>query len=307
MKNEVKVGITVFAAIVVAIIGFRFMTDVPIFRQSLEITATFDRIDGISSGSVVYVNGVKVGSVSEVALTPEGNVRLTLRIDSKYQIPRGTVAYLTSLGIVEGKSIVLELGDSTEWVEYGEEIEGQYVDSITEVLSKKGDELGEDFSASITELNIFLRQLNETLDTDTRQSLDKTLENTAGAAERIASILENREQDLNTAIESASHMLSQLDTLTTANRPRVDSLMTTLEYQVSELEIIRKELEQASGNLNEILEKINRGDGTIGRLVNDPSMYHNIDSLAVEMNKLLKGINEDPGRYLKHMNLIEIF
>lgn len=307
MSNETKVGLTVLAAVIVAIIGFRFMTDVPLFRQSLEITATFDRVDGISSGSVVYVHGVKVGSVSEVSLAPDGNVQTTLRIDSKYQIPRGTVANLTSLGIVEGKSIVLQLGDSAEMVEYGEEIEGRYVDSITEVLSKKGDELGDDVSASISELNTFLQQLNETLDDDTRQSLEQTLSSSARAANRISTILEEKQQDINTAIESGSRMMSQLDTLATDNRPRVDSLLTTLEYQVSELEKIRVELEGASGNLNEILVKINQGEGTLGKLVNDPSMYNNIDSLSVEMNKLLKGINEDPGKYLKHMNIIEIF
>lgn len=307
MSNEIKVGITVLLAVIVAIAGFRFMRDVPILRQSMEIAATFEKVDGISSGSVVNINGVKVGSVNRVSLTPNNNVRLTMRIDTDVNIPRGSVAYLTSLGIVEGKSIIIELGDSSEMVEYGEEIEGRYVESMMEVLGNKGEELGEDVSDGVYELNKFLRQLNETLTDETRMNVNQTLVNAERATGQIATTLEEKQREIDQAIDSGSRMLSQLDTMVTDNRPKVDSLMTSLEYNINELAAVRVELEKATSNLNEILEKINDGDGTLGRLVNDPSMYENLDSLSVEINNLVKGINENPGRYLRHMSVIEIF
>lgn len=307
MSNEAKVGITVFLAIVVATIGFRFMRDVPVFRQSLEITANFERIDGISSGSIVYVNGVKVGSVSSINLRPSHDVQVTMSIDTNVSIPRGSVAYLTSLGIVEGKSIVIEIGDSDEQVEYGEQIEGQYVDGMMEVLSNQGEEMGEEISTAISELNSFLRQLNQTVDDDTRNTLNQTLNSASEATGRIAATLEGRQAEIEKAIDAGSSMLSQLDTLATDNRPRVDSLMTALEHNVSELETVRTGLETATESLNQILGKINNGEGTLGKFVNDPSVYDNIDSLTVEMNQLLKNVNEDPGEYLKHMNIIELF
>jgi phospholipid/cholesterol/gamma-HCH transport system substrate-binding protein len=102
-------------------------------------------------------------------------------------------------------------------------------------------------------------------------------------------------------------MLSQLDTLATDNRARVDSIMTSLEQNIGELENLRTELESATSNLNTILEKINNGDGTLGRLVNDPSVYENIDELTIEIKNLVKGINENPGRYLRHMSIIDVF
>lgn len=307
LSNEVKVGITVLLAIFVAIIGFRFMRDVPIFRQSMEISAVFDRADGLSSGNQVYVKGVRVGSVSRINLTPDRNVIINMRIDTDMPIPRGSVARLTSLGIVEGKSIVIELGTSTEYVQYGEEIEGIYTETMMEVLGQKGEELGDDVSDTIYELNMFLRQLNETLDDDTRTTLNQTLDNVYQTTSRISEILEGKQAEIDNAIDSGSRMLSQLDTLVTDSRPRVDSLMATLEQNISELEKVRVELESATANFNEILEKINHGEGTIGKLVNDPSIYENLDSLTIELNNLIKGINENPGRYLRHMSIIDIF
>lgn len=307
MSNEVKVGITVLLAVLVAIVGFRFMRDMPIFRQSMVISATFDRADGISNGSQVYIRGVRVGSVNRVVLTSQSDVQISMRIDTEIPIPSDSQARLTSLGIVEGKSIVIELGSSTDYVQTGDEISGIYSETMMEVLGQKGEELGDDVSNTIAELNLFLRQLNETLDDDARTTLDETLAGARDAVRQISTILTNKQDELDSAIDSGSRMLAQLDTLASDSRPRVDSLMATLEQNIADLETVRIELESATGNLNEILEKVNHGEGTLGRLVNDPSMYENLDSLTVELNKLIKGINENPGRYLRHMSLIEIF
>ncbi len=307
LSNEVKVGITVLLAVIVAIVGFRFMRDIPIFRQSMEISATFDRADGISNGSLVYIQGVRVGSVNRISLTPETRVNISMRIDTDVPIPRGSVARLTSLGIVEGKSIVIDLGSAAEYVQFGEEIEGVYAETMMEVLGQRGEELGDDVSNAIYELNTFLRQLNETLNDEARTTLNETLNNVYVTTGQIADILEGKQTEIDNAIESGSRMLSQLDTLVTDSRPQVESLMATIEKNITELEGVRVELESATANFNEILDKINRGEGTIGKLVNDPSMYENLDSLTIELNNLIKGINENPGRYLRHMSIIDLF
>lgn len=307
ISSETKVGITVLLAAIAAVIGFRFMSDVPILSQSQKIEATFPRADGLASGSQVFVRGVKVGSVSRVELTSLDSVNVTMRLDVDRPLPKGSVAYLTSLGIIEGNSIVIELGDSEEDLEFGGRIEGVYVESMVESLGSKGQELSDDLSSTFTELNSFLEQLNSTLDDDARMSLNSTLQNTSRATQQVADMVEQKEDEVNLAINSGSTMLARLDTLTRDNRPRVDSLVASLERNINELEKIRTELEGASSGLNDIIEKINSGQGTVGKMVNDPQMYDNIEELTDELNKLVKGINEDPGRYLKHMKLIEIF
>jgi ABC-type transporter Mla subunit MlaD len=230
-----------------------------------------------------------------------------MSIDTDVNIPDDSKASLTSLGIVEGKSIVIELGTSSRMVQTGDEIEGSYAQSIMETLGAQGEQLGSDVSNSINELNQFLRQLNETVDDETRVKLDETLNNLLESTDRVATLLEEKQGDIDQAIESGSRVISQLDTLATNNRPKVDSLMTSLEENVRQLSTVREELETASISLNELLDKLNSGDGTMGRLINDPSVYENLDSLTIELNKLVKGINEDPGKYLKHMSIIEVF
>lgn len=307
LSSEAKVGITVLLAAIAAVVGFRFMSDVPVFRQSHQIVTEFDRVDGLVSGSQVFIKGVKVGSVSDIRFSENDNIRVTMRLDIPDSIPVGTVALLTSQGLIEGKSIVLELGDSAERVEYGGKIEGRYVDTMMEVLGSRGEELGEDVSESLGELNRFLRQLNRTLDDEARVSLDQTFRSVESTTRQIAEILDGKKDEIDRAIDAGSSMLSQLDTMAVDNRPRVDALMKSLEENVAELETLRVEMESATMNLNQILEKINEGEGTLGKLLNDPAVYDNLDELSRELTNLIKGINENPGRYLRHMSLIEIF
>ena len=307
LSNEVKVGITVFLAVIVAIIGFRFMRDIPIFGTSLRLTTTFEKADGISSGSLVYVKGVRIGSVNSVALNQQNNVQVGMSIDTDVNIPDDSKAVLTSLGIVEGKSIVIELGSSSQYLQSGDEIPGEYAQTIMETLGSQGEQLGEDVSNSVNELNQFLRQLNETVDDETRVKLNETLNNLLESSQRVATLLEEKQDEIDSAIDAGSRVISQLDTLTTNNRPKIDSLITSVEENVSELSKVRQELETASSSLNQILDKVNQGEGTMGKLINDPSVYDNLDSLTVELNKLVKSINEDPSRYLKHMSIIEVF
>lgn len=306
-SSEIKVGITVLLAAIAAVIGFRFMSDVPVFRQTLQVETVFNRVDGLATGSQIYIKGVKVGSVGNMEFTDTDSVQVTMRLDVPNSIPRGSVALLTSLGLIEGKSIVIELGDSDERVEFGEKIEGIYVESMMEVLGSKGEELGEDVSASLGELNLFLRQLNRTLDDETRVTLNETMQSTATATRRIADLLEGKNNEITGAIDAASSMLVQLDSLATDSRPQIEALMSSIQENVDELEKLRTELESTTANLNSILQKIDEGEGTIGKLVNDPAVYDNLDELTKELTNLIKGINENPGRYLRHMSLIEIF
>ncbi|MEX0660412.1 MAG: MlaD family protein [Balneolaceae bacterium] len=307
LNSEVKIGITVFLAAVAAVIGFRFMSDVPVFRSSQQVTATFERVDGLGTGSEVLLRGVRVGSVSEVTLTESDSVQIRMRLDLRNPLPKDSQAYLTSIGLIEGKSIVLRLGESEETIEEGGEIAGYYEDSMMEAISSQGEEFAGDISNSFTELNDFLNQLNSTLDDEASNNISSTFTNVERTTKNLSDLLDEKKSEIDSAIQSGSSMMNELDTMAATNRPKVDSLMTSLEYNIRELEKVRVEIESASMNLNQILEKINNGEGTLGRLVNDPGMYENLDELSAELTELVRGINEEPGKYLKHMSIIELF
>lgn len=307
LSNELKVALTIFLSLLIAFAGFRLMSDLPLFRQSKVFHSYFPKVDGLSAGNYVYINGVRVGSVKNIELAEGDSVRVTLNFELGVEVPRGSVAYLESSGLLDEKVIVIQRGDSSENIPYGGTIKGIYRGGMMENLASEGQKLSDDVSESFGRLNKLLERLNETVDSENRGRLRETLLHVETAMREISGLIEGKRSELESGIDHAGRVMANLDTLTTGNREKVDSLLVNLNRSVSRMENLSRELEATNRQLNEILGKINRGEGSFGKLVNDPSLYNNLDSLSAEMKSLIRNINSEPGKYLKHMRLIEVF
>jgi ABC-type transporter Mla subunit MlaD len=307
ISNELKVALTILVALVAAFLGYRVMNDLPLFRQSTVVYSYFERTDGLTPGNYVYVNGVKVGSVKRLELGKGDSVRVTMTFDLGVEIPENSVAYLESSGLLDEKAIIVERGDSPQNIEYGGYLDGVYRGGMMETLKQEGEALSEDISESFEQLNKLLAQLNNMLTDETKGQVDTVLKNIESTTEEVATIFRKKRSDLEMSIEHAQKFLANVDTVSMRNKERVDSVLTGLDRSLTELEMLTRDLNQTNAELNQILTKINNGEGSFGKFVNDPSLYNNLDSLSAEMKLLIKNINEKPGEYLKHMRLIEVF
>lgn len=307
ISNELKVALTILAALILGFVGYRLMSDLPVLRQSNVIHTYFERADGLSPGNSVYIKGVRVGSVKRMELLPGDSVEVTMNFDLDVEIPRNSIAYLESSGLLDEKAIIVERGDSDLNLQYGDYIKGEYRGGMMETLKQEGEQLSEDVSESFEKLNQLLAQLNIMLDDTTRGKVNEVLEDLQTTAETVSRIFENQSEDMELSVEHARKFLANMDTISTRNQSRVDSVLIGLDSSVKELEILSRDLNKTNAELTQILSKINEGEGSLGKMINDPTLYHNLESLSGEMDSLVKSINEDPGRYLKHMRLIEIF
>ena len=307
LSNEVKVTITILAAIIAAFIGFRMMNDVPVFRQSQKAYTYFDRVDGLTTGGYIFINGVKVGSVKQIDLINSDSVRVTMNFNLDIQIPKNSVAYLKSEGLLDGKAIIIEKGDSSEMIKYEDTIEGIYSGGMLESLKAEGEKLSDDVSESFGRLNSLLERLNNTVSTKNQGKIDDILSELKTTTAEVSQMMQNKRGDLESSITHAKRFMANLDTVSTNNKTRIDSALAGLERSLNEVETLSKELSKTSTSLNNILQKIDAGEGTVGKMINDPSLYNNLDSLSAEMKLLIKNINENPQKYLKNLKLIEIF
>lgn len=307
ISNELKVALTILTALVLGFIGYRVMSDLPLFRQSTVIYSYFSRTDGLTAGNYIYINGVKVGSVKKLQLSEGDSVHVTMSFDLGVDIPRNSVAYLESSGLLDEKAIIIERGDSPKLLHYGDYIKGVYRGGMMESLKQEGQQLSEDVSESFGKLNQLMAQLNSMLDDETKGRVDSVLENMKNTSKEVATLFENRRQSLESSIHHAEQFLANVDTVSMRNKSRVDSVLIGLDRSLNELETLSRDMQQTNSQLNDVLTKINNGEGSLGKLVNDPSLYDNLDSLSAEMNSLVKNINENPRKYLKHLRLIEVF
>ncbi|MFN1835015.1 MlaD family protein [Balneola sp. MJW-20] len=308
VSNEVKIGITVIVAIIVAFIGYRIMKDMPLFKTSKVIYTKFDQVYGLIPGNTVNVRGFKIGSVKGMQLMEDSDSTLvTLSIEEEYNIPRGSVAVLKSSGVLGGKYIEISKSDNTRMVNDGDTIMGLFEEGIMDTFAEEGSRLSGDISASIQGFEKLITNLNEILDKDNKQNISGVMSNLQNTTDEISALLNERRDDIDSMIVAARSTMSNLDDLSTDNKEKLGQLITNLEAASGRMDTLSVELNKTTLTLNDVLTKINDGEGSLGKLVNDTSLYNNLDSLTFNLNALIQNINDDPGKYLKHMRLIEVF
>ena len=308
LSNEFKIGLIVVLAAFVTWIGFRLMQDNPILSLDTEVKVMYDRVDGINAGSLVYLRGVKIGSVKSVALTETDSIHVTLSLDNGRQIPRGSIGVITATSLVDSKGIHIRAGTSTEMVPSGGRIEGIYAISVLESISAEDTQsLTQGASGAFEGIQGASEGLAGLFNDTTQASFQASMQNVEKSTEELAAILEGKKSDVDATIESARSLMAQLDTLATDNRAQVETTMVQLEATLQELETTSQELNEAIVTLNSILTKMDKGEGSLGLLLNDPSLYQEMDSLSAELKTLTRGINDDPKRYLRHLRLFRLF
>ncbi len=308
LSNEMKIGLVVIAAIIVAFVGFRIMKDQPVFRQSNVLYTTFDRVDALLPGSVVHVKGLKIGTVKGIEYQVDSdNMLITLNITSTIPIPVGSKAKLVSPEVFGSVTVEIVRSNNAEQAEWESFLEGVTEQGLIDKFSEKGDEAIDKLNISLTKLNGLMGKVDSSLYSDDQDKIKSTLNSFEKTGKDVQQLIERRKNDIDSMIVSMSNVAQNFDELSEGNKAEVDSMLTSLKNTSMELEKLSKGLNKTTLSLNDILEKINDGTGTFGKMVNDESLYTNLDSLSFNLNELVKNIQKDPKKYLKHMRLVEVF
>ena len=299
--NAIKIGMTVVFATLIGVVGFRVMRDVPIFNNGRQIVSTFNKVDGISIGKKIYFNGVDIGSISFLQLLQNDSVRITMTIDADIVIPNDSKAFIKSTDFLGSKAIIIEKGISETQVVDGGILKGVFDEGTLNELQAKGLTLSDKVTEVGDNLNFALKRVNTTLNDDVQKNVEKSLRELELLTRESRKMVQENKKSISNSLSTLNQVLLQADSLTVETRPQLKELVTNLNKQLKGLEEATSSLDETSKELTVLLKKINSGEGTLGKLANDPSLYTNLDSLTVGLNTLIRNLDKDPKRFLKHI------
>jgi len=307
VSNELKIGLVVFFALFIGYMGFRIMKDEPIFSQVNVLYTKFDTVEGLIRGSNVYLNGFKIGTVREMQyLVQEDSALITLNITEDIQLPKGSMAQLAAPDFLGSSTIRIIKSNSTESLEWGSYLKGIQKEGLLNTFTDRGTAISDSVAVTITLLNEKLRAL-DFLNQQSSNNVGNALSNVKQTSDYLLEAVKSNTDELNDMIGSARRSLENIEDLSDSSKTSIEQSIKNLEELSVEMSQLTRELSKTSITLNSVLEKIDRGEGSLGLLLNDQSLYVNMDSLSVNLNKLIKAIEEDPKRYLKHLRFIELF
>jgi phospholipid/cholesterol/gamma-HCH transport system substrate-binding protein len=304
-SNSVKVAITVLGAILIAFVGYRFMKDIPIFGPGKVISAVFPESKGLAAGRAVSFRGVQIGTIRTVSLLPSDSVLISMNIDKNVEITEGSVANIRSADLLGTMVIEIVKGESDTPLPNNSQIKGVIAGDTFGELADMGKNIGGKAEVTVETMNSILGKVDSMMNAQMQRDLQAIASNLEKSTRLLNSMLEQNQGNLASVLSNMEQISANIDSITTENRTGVSRIVANLDTTTASMDELTRELSRTSAELAGLLEKINSGEGTLGKMATDESLYNNLDSLSYNLSSLIKDLEENPRRYLR--KLISIF
>ncbi len=307
-SNELKVGVAIVLAAIAAFVGIRFFQNVPLFGNSYSLYAEFEEADGLVSGNPVRLKGVQVGSVEEIELTPETHkVRVRLQIRRGPHIPEGSSAQVSGISALGGVHVKIVPGPQ-ENPQLSEEatLQSPSEPSSLQQLTDRAPSLANKADSVLNSTNVTMAQLSRQFE-DPNSDLRRTLTSLQRMSGTLENVTEAEKDNIRRLIQNLEAMSRDLKTFTDENSDSLGVAVSRVNRSLNRLNRSLASFEKTSATLDTLTTKLNDGEGTAGRLVNDPGLYMKLDTAAARTNRILLDFENNPSRYLEDMTLVKVF
>lgn len=294
LSRELKTGIIVIGGILLFILGFSYLKATPLFDNSKTFYAVYDDVGGLQPGTQVSINGFSVGKVNDIRFKDKtGKLMVTFTVDSDFQFSKNSIAELYDTGIIGGKGIqIIPVFDNAKMAESGDTLVTKTKPGLTDLVQQNLAPLQTKVEGAISNADSLLINVNDVLDAKTKRDLQSSI---AGLNDLIKSfkvttnslnsLMANNKEDLEGSL---------------ANIKKITDDFAKISTSLSEAELDKSiaGLQKTVTNLDNLLTKIDKGEGSLGKLMNNEELYNNLAGASKELDLLLQDFRLNPKRYV---------
>ncbi len=308
VRREIKIAALFVLALTAFIWGFNYLKGKNYFTKKNILYAVYNEIGGLTSANPVYVNGLKIGQVSEVYFEGKGSTRIIVKmmVSRDVPIPVNSVARIFSADLMGSKAIDLMLGDSFIIVESNDTLRSDVQASLQEEVNRqvqpikmKAEELLSSIDTLVTAIQAIFNEDARANLAQSFESIKLTIRSLEHASFTIDTLIQTERRRLAVIIENIESITTNLRN---SNREIAGTLRNVKAISdslaASNIRETFSHIEQTMNHLNQILGKIDDGEGSLGLLINDDGLYGSLETASRELSDLLEDMKLNPGRYV---------
>ncbi len=297
LSKEIKTAIFAIAGFALFFVGFNYLKSNDVFVRDNIFYAVYDNAEGLVPGTPVTIQGFQVGTIDEVSLLSDNErIVVRFRVEKKYEFSKNSTAKIYEAGLLGGKSLAVDPSfDGADRVKSGDTLQGLIAPGLSELVNDKLTPLQEKIESMITHADSVLIALNTVLSTDTQLQLQSFIANLNTSISNFLSISEtidnslSEDGELNQTIDNLAELTDDLSIVS-----------STLKE--ANLGVTFDDLGSAVSNLSQILDRIERGEGSLGQLVTRDDLHQSLEQTNKQIQLLLEDIRLNPKRYV-HFSL----
>ena len=294
ITREIKTGIIVIGGILLFILGFGYLKSSSLFDNSKTFYAVYKHVGGLQAGTAVSINGLAVGKVNNVEFKDAtGDLLVTFHVDSDFKFSKSSIAEIYDTGIIGGKGIQIKpVFESGNIAQSGDTLLASIKPGLTDLVQQNLRPLQNMVEGAVSNADSLLVNFNQILDLQTKQNLresikglNELIQSFQVTARNLNGVLANNKENLNSSLTNINIVTTNLamlsDSLANAGLPKtIRSLETTM------------------ANLDKIVSGIQKGEGTIGKLMHNEELYANLTAASKQLDLLLQDFRLNPKRYV---------
>lgn len=278
--------------------GFNFLKGIDFFSSANRYYVLYDNIGGLNVSSPVMVSGFNVGRVEYIKLLPENGYKLlvTLQIDKGLIINDSSIADLVETSALGDKAVELKIGRGSKILKNGDTLFAKTEKGMIASLHDK-------MSPIMNNIDSITYKTNKMLGTNMDKKINSILTNIDNSTLQLNALLEETRPKIGSIASDIQSLTASIKETERSLKPLIGKL-NSLGDSLNKAQIAAtvNNANKTVLELKQVLERINKGEGTIGKLAKNDSLYNNLNNTAADLDKLLVNFREEPKRYV-HFSL----
>ncbi len=300
IKKEVKIGILMVLTIGFFFIGYNFLKGRNILKPSSFYYVVYEDIGGLMESGYVMRSGYRIGYVDNIRFADNlDHLIVRLAIPKRFDLPVGSVARIFNLDIMGTMAVEIIPGASDAKHDPGDTLSAAFKPGLTDIIAGQIDPIASKAGSMMSSIDSVMIIMQQMLDNDFRESFSAGtahLSNTLYAMDTLLTKENSRFNKILASLESITENIagSNNDISSTLNN------LASISDSLSESELLSaiNNLNEVLSEVNQAMEGVNRGQGSLGKLLTDEELYNNLESAAKNLDLLLIDLQESPGRYV---------
>jgi phospholipid/cholesterol/gamma-HCH transport system substrate-binding protein len=282
-KQEATVGVLVLGAIAIFAAGTMWLSGGSFQAGSNRVQVQFEDVGNLKRGNLVKVSGVALGSVEDIRFQDVGEVVVTLNLDEQIVPKLDATAQMRAVGLVGEVQVDFDPGRSAETLPNGTLLIG----TVAKGLSELGAELGDQAQ---TVLSGFADIANKQLADDLHETL--------GAIQRLADVFSQEDSgptaELGATLEALQQLSLRMDSVLAS--PALERTLANFDSVTTKLGRLTEQYTAAGARLDSILTGVQAGEGTLGRMTTDSTLYVRLSDLSASLKEFIDDLKKNPGK-----------
>ena len=295
ISKEFKIGLLTLVSAAMLYFGFNFLKGTDFFSSTNHYYALYETVDGLKVSNPVIINGTPVGRVSRIRILQEQNnmVLVEMMIDEEMLLGDSTTALLYNTDFLGSKAIELSIGPVGTPLEDGDTLISKVDKGVTEFLKESALPVADNLGITIRRINEILLGLQ-----GSGEKINATIGELQVMATQVNGIIGENRAEMAQVMAGLQQITTQLSATIAKVDPVLENASGALEkVNTLELQQTIAETQQLLAHVNQTLDMFNKGQGTVGRLLKEDSIYTNLNRTIEDLDSLIVHINTYPKHF----------